>query len=311
MPDARNDAQFSFTQLHIDVARNSTDDFNLFHDPGKWQRIRSNPFGGPIALGFQLECLVEERLRLHRETHDEIEMLRQHGLRFSNYQFSFASVVKPNEAIQVEIKKSQFKTGETPQLSNRVVVRNQQGIVLIGHKKESQAPLFLADTDLSTLPELTHLPDRSYVPSTELFCKRKFMNTGNAKNFLCGSLADQAAWFDVLAERVRFPEMFPAALISCALLERAFKLEHDFEKEPMVYTSHNISLDRELAQNLKSNDILHLLVSPEGEITADKGLGGAGVSQYLHRCYGILQGGAVLFRAEISMAPLQAILGGD
>ena len=26
-----------FNQLHIDVARNATDDFNLFHDSKKWQ----------------------------------------------------------------------------------------------------------------------------------------------------------------------------------------------------------------------------------------------------------------------------------
>ncbi len=311
MTNNRNHAPFRFTQLHIDVARNATDDFNLFHDQNGWQRIRGNPFGGPIALGFQLECLIEEQLRLYRESHDEVDLINEHGLRYSNYQFSFASVVKPNEEIQVEIKKSQLKTDASPLLSNRVVVRSQQGIVLIGHKKESQAPLFLADIDLSTLPDLTHLPDRSTIPSTELFCKRKFMITGNAKNFLCGSLADQAAWFDVLEDRVRFPEMFPAALISCALLERAFKLAHDFEKEPMVYTSHNISLDRELVKGLKSNDILHLLVSPETEISADKGLGGAGVSQYLHHCFGILKGGSVLFRAEINMAPLQAILAAE
>ena len=29
-----------FNQLHIDVARNATDDFNLFHDSKKWQYIK-------------------------------------------------------------------------------------------------------------------------------------------------------------------------------------------------------------------------------------------------------------------------------
>ena len=46
-----------FNQLHIDVARNATDDFNLFHDSKKWQYIKNNPFNGTIVLGFQLESL--------------------------------------------------------------------------------------------------------------------------------------------------------------------------------------------------------------------------------------------------------------
>ena len=51
-PEAPRTARFS--ALHIDVARFATDDFNPFHDRNKWQRIEGNPFGGTIALGFQL-----------------------------------------------------------------------------------------------------------------------------------------------------------------------------------------------------------------------------------------------------------------
>ncbi len=41
-----------FSQIHIDVACNATDDFNLIHDSQRWSRIVNNPFQGPIILGF-------------------------------------------------------------------------------------------------------------------------------------------------------------------------------------------------------------------------------------------------------------------
>jgi hypothetical protein len=58
------DNTLRFQQIHIDVARNATDDFNPFHDKNRWQNITDNPFVGPIALGFQLECLIENQMRL-------------------------------------------------------------------------------------------------------------------------------------------------------------------------------------------------------------------------------------------------------
>lgn len=294
----------TFLQIHIDAARNSTDDFNLFHDRCKWGRIRGNPFGGPIALGFQLESLIEDQLRLYREQNNETAVIEENRLRFSNYQFTFASVVRPGETVQVEIRKSQFKPGDNATLSNRIALKNGRGIVLFGFKKESQAPLFLAGTGLPRLSGLSHQPDRSYLDGGLFFYKRKYLSNGNAKNFLSGSLADQSAYFDELEERVRFPEIYPAALISCALLERARHNHHDFENEPMVYTSHNISIDRELTQQLRSNDVLHLLVDEPAALTTEKG-----GQQYLHHCFGLLDNGAVLFRAEITMMPLAAILG--
>ncbi|MGB3724428.1 MAG: hypothetical protein WA981_01575, partial [Glaciecola sp.] len=52
----------TFSQMHIEAARNSTDDFNLFHDKLRWDMIPNNPFGGPIALGFQLGCYIETQI---------------------------------------------------------------------------------------------------------------------------------------------------------------------------------------------------------------------------------------------------------
>jgi len=306
MSQAIAHAPLTLLQIHIDAARNATDDFNLFHDSKKWDRIKDNPFAGPIALGFQLECLVEDQLRLYRQQHNETEIIEDNGLRFSNYQITFASVVKPGETIHIGIKKSQLKASNTTTLSNRFAIKNEHGIVIFGFKKESQVPLFLSDTNLSSLTNLNHQPDRSYIGGTKLFYKRKYMSTGNAKNFLSGSLADQSAYFDELEDRVRFPETYPIGLISCALLERALKNQHNFETEPMVYTSHNISIDRELTKRLRSNDVLHLLVNEPTPITSAED--SADASQYLHHCYGVLHDGKILFRAEISMMPLAAIV---
>ncbi len=39
-----------------------------------------------------------------------------------------------------------------------------------------------------------------------------------------------------------------------------------------------------------------------------QGTGGEGFFQQLHRCFGLLSGNRILFRAEVVMAPLQAML---
>jgi hypothetical protein len=141
------------------------------------------------------------------------------------------------------------------------------------------------------------------------FLKRKFMSTGHGKNFLAGSLVDQHYYFDEIENRVQFPAMFPAALLSCALLEKAKQEKnYAFETNPVVYTSHNISVDRRLLQTLKSNDRLHLLVANVEIVPAGKGLGKKAFPQQLHRCFGLLDGNKILFRAEVVMAPLQAML---
>lgn len=299
---------FIFSQIHIEAARNSTDDFNLFHDKNKWQRIERNPFGGPIVLGFQLECLIEYQMRCYRALHNEDSLIRKNHLQFSNYQFTFANVVRPGEPISVEIKKSQMRNSHSHVLANRVLVKNGKHVVLLGYKKESDIPLVLPDTDMGWLPDPASIPDRSYFANDAYFLKRKYMNVGNAKNFLSGSLAEQSDYFDELEGRISFPETFPVSLTSCALLERAFKEHHDFERNPMVYTTHNISVDKTLLQTLRSNDALYLLLKQPEVIAGEKGLGKAGVNQHVSQCFGVLADKAVLFRAEIAMTPLREIL---
>ncbi len=134
----------TFQQIHIDVTRNATDDFNLFHDPFRWQRIHQNPYGGTIALGFQLESLIEHNLKQFRKANDEYQLIEEHGLHFSNYQFTFANAVKPGQHLAIDIKKSQFKSLPESLLSNRISVKKEKQLALMDYKKESQVPLFAA-----------------------------------------------------------------------------------------------------------------------------------------------------------------------
>jgi len=288
---------FCFQQLHIDVARNATDDFNLFHDPHKWHHIRNNPFAGPIVMGFQLESLVEKQIAQYRIQNNEQTLITEHDLRFSNYQFSFANAVKAEEIVNIAIKKTQFKeTEQGAVLSNRISIKANNKLAMIGYKKESNTAQYLAEADFSTFGDLKNLPDRHYTQAGQFFLKRKYITTSNAKNFLCGSFIDQSLYFDELNNKTEFPEIFFCSLLSSALLEKALKNNHDFEQNPMVYTSHKISLDRSLLSQLKSNDALHILVR-ELEDETDT-----------YECYGLMHDNQILFRGLIGLTSLQSIL---
>ncbi|WP_018881882.1 MULTISPECIES: hypothetical protein [unclassified Thioalkalivibrio] len=309
------DAPRVFRQIHIDVARNATDDFNPFHDGDKWMRIRGNPFGGPIVLGFQLECLAEALITQVRQAEGDSENIRERP--FRNYQFTFAGALRPDEALTTVVKPTNRRMDEAgrPQLSNRIAMRTSGGLVLLGHVRDTATPRALPDAALP-LPagfDLDRLEDRRELPDNGWFHKRKFMTNSNAKNLLSGSLVRQADYFDELEDRVNFPDMFPASLISCALLEKAHADGHDFYRDPMIYTAHHISVDQRLARALRSADALHMLVSPAEHVdTSDRGLAGSGMAQQRYRCLGLVAGPRVLFRAELLLAPLATLgLDGD
>ncbi len=151
-----------FNQIHIDVARNATDEFNLFHDSQQWSRIYQNPFHGPIAVGFQIESLIENQILQHRQIHNELEFIQKQQLQFSNYQFNFGNAIKPDQNISINIRNTQTsKDGEAPFLSNRASVKADNQLALIGFKKETAQPLFLPDTNPDSFPEqLSHQSDR-------------------------------------------------------------------------------------------------------------------------------------------------------
>ncbi|WP_031432753.1 hypothetical protein [Methylomarinum vadi] len=298
---------FVFDQIHLEVARNASDDFNLFHDKHKWLQITHNPFKGPIALGFQLNTLIEYQMRLYREANHENQIIEGNGLRFSNYQITFVNALRPRQEFYLDIKKTLIKTIPNLTLTNRIAIKTEEKTILIGFKKETHDPLFLADTDLTQLPDLRHLPDKSIVPDTEFFLKRKYMHNGNAKNFLSGSLAEQSDYFDELAHIAHYPEIYPCSLTSGALLERAQLEHHDFKRNPMVYTSHEISVDRQHLKQVKDNDKLHILVKQLPE-SRHNTLNQTNIMLRTYECFGLLEHNEVLFRAKMNLVPLEEIL---
>ena len=303
----KKDNTFTFEQIHIEVARAASDDFNLFHDKHKWLQVTHNPFKGPIVLGFQLNTLIEHQMSLYREAQHEDDIIEENQLRFSNYQITFVNALRPRQEFSLEIKKTLITTIPELSLSNRVAIKSQGKTLLLGHKKETKTPLFLADTDLSMLPDLNEIADKTVVPGTEFFLKRKWMTNGNVKNFLSGSLAEQSDYFDELAHIAHYPEVFPCSLTSGALLEKAQLENHDFKRNPMVYTSHDFSVDRVHLRQVKNNDKLHILVKqlPESKTNT---LNHTSILLRTYECYGVLENRAILFRIKLNLVPLEEII---
>ncbi len=276
-----------FSQLHIDVARFATDDFNPFHDPHKWARLKGNPFGGPIVLGFQTATWLAEQVAAHRREQDDPALLAELPVCF--WRLNFAAALLPDQPIQLILKPGRYDARKGV-LSNRVLIRSGKRPILMGHHGRChQLPV-----PPSIPANLAACPDRSEVGGG-WFLKRKFMMTANAKNFLLACQVPPQRYFDELEDRVRFPYMFPVSYLSCALLERAWRQGHDFEAEPMVYTHHEVSVDLAVAGRIRSNDRLHLLVRPEGE------------AEETFACLGLI-GDSLLFQARIGLAPLARIV---
>ncbi len=287
-----------FTGLHIDVARFATDDFNPFHDRHKWQRIAGNPFGGPIVLGFQLSSFA-----LHAVTALYPVAPPQ---RYLHLRLTFADAVRVDDEVELTVKPAQ-QSADGATLSHRIALRTPRSLAMTGHLRfVQQAPTNPA-APVQPL-SLNRIRDRTEVPGTEYFLKRKFMTTANAKNFLLGANVDPAIYFDELEDRVRFTELFPVSLVSCALLERGTKRGYDFLRAPMVYSYHDIVVDREVAQRLRSNDTVNMLVSAERRVSDPTGVA-LRRDQQSHLCLGYTGTGERLFSAEIGLVPLAALSG--
>lgn len=297
-------------QLHIDVVRNATDDFNPFHDPNRWKNIRANPFGGPIALGFQLTALALDRISQYRKARNEGDIALQQGLHFSNYQFTFASAVTANSALEVDVRRTSNRIESRGELSNRVTVKHQGRLALTGMRRDTRQASNPMESPPSLPAQLGRLPDRSLLPGTDWFLKRKYLMTSNGKNFCAGSLIPQHHYFDELADKVYFPPSFILSLVSCALLERAWWQGHDFEARPYLYTSHRFSFDKRLQRRLKSNDRIHLLVSAARLEAEGSGRGGGGLPQVQHDCLGIVNDDQPLFHGRVGLVELKDVLRG-
>jgi hypothetical protein len=259
------------------------------------------------VLGFQLNTLIEYQLRLYRKMHHENKVITENNLRFSNYQITFVNAVRPRVPVYLDIKKTLINTIPSLTLGNRIAMKSDDKTVLLGFKKETQAPLFLADTKLDSLPDLNEVPDCTIVPGTDYFLKRKYLNNGAVKNFLSGSFAEQSEYFDELRHIAEYPEIFPCSLSSGALLEKAQLENHDFKLNPMVYTSHEISVDRHYLSSIRNNEKLHILVDQLPESRSNT-LNQTNIMRRTYNCYGLLKNNDVLFRITLNLVSLKDIL---
>jgi hypothetical protein len=301
---SKTPGRYCFQQLHIDVARNTTDDFNPFHDPARWRAIRGNPFGSTIVLGFQTAFLVSDLIERRHRVGLGITAGTDHGLNFSNYEFRFVGALRPAEHFDVELRNTVDKIASNGGLSTRAVLRKDDNTpVLMGVQSESAAPRFLKDVDLSNLPDLSRQPDRTLIHGGRFFLKRKFLTTSNGKNFVLAGLGRQQDYFDELADYVFFPPMFTAALSSCALLEKAWQQGYDFHLNPVVYSHHEISVDRRLQSTLRSNEPLHLLVEGPLEENPTPHTDPNALAQR-YRVFGVIRENAILFSALFRLARL-------
>jgi hypothetical protein len=130
----KKDNSFIFEQIHIEVARAASDDFNLFHDKHKWLQITHNPFKGPIVLGFQLNTLIEYQMRLYREAQHEERIVEENQLRFSNYQITFVNALRPRQEAELIIKKTLISTIPDLTLTNRIAIKSQGKTILLGYR---------------------------------------------------------------------------------------------------------------------------------------------------------------------------------
>lgn len=293
---------FRLSQFHIESARNSTDDFNLFHDKNRWSWVDLNPFNGPIALGFQLGCFIETQIENVEVNNDADLRLQRSDYPFSVFEFTFAGVVTPGDEIKLEVKSGkQTNTQNGRVYSNRLLLKGNGKAVILGFKRESEFCPFPLPDCLPKNVDWGLRADRTFDSNSKYFLKRKYMIVGNAKNFLTSAFAEQSDYIDEFADKVCFPQMYPMSLLSSALLERAQAIGHDLVKDPMIYANHKLCIDKRQLAGLKSNDVLNILVSPEiSENETDQ--------KVTHVCVGYAKENTPLFIAQIVLLPLKALL---
>lgn len=290
--------EYQLTQFHIEAARNSTDDFNLFHDKKRWNWIHNNPFNDPIALGFQLGCFIETQLQAMKEQ----EPIDTVAYPFSVFELTYAGVVRPGDKLHLDTKPGKHSTLQGGRCySHRLLLKANDKAVILGFKRSAEVNPITVNEVIPSDIDWGLRADRSFDQKSQCFIKRKYMIVGNAKNFLTSAFAEQSEYIDEFADKVCFPQMYPMSLLSSALLERAQAIGHDLIKNPMIYASHKLSIDQKQLAQLRSNDVLNIVVSPELEMVGSD-------SKVSHLCVGYVKENVPLFSAQIVLLPLSSLL---
>jgi hypothetical protein len=160
------------------------------------------------------------------------------------------------------------------------VIKNEQGIVLMGFKSNSNVPLFPNEQGLFPTFSAKEVFDRTTVDESDYFYKRKYTTNINTKNFLTGSSVEQSNYFGEVNDKILFPETHCTSLISCVLLERGKVNGPDFKRNPMMGTPIN-----KVTSGKEQDSVL-----------------------FKHYCIGLNQDKSVLFQGKIELAPLSYIL---
>jgi hypothetical protein len=302
-------SEYTISQMHIEAARNSTDDFNLFHDKNRWQKIKNNPFQGTVALGFQLGCFVEDQVNRSPKNYNQQlnntdkPQISSQPLNFSQYELTFAGSVKPDDKIELVVRNGRLSDISGIEcFSNRIALKANGKTVLLGYKRQTSDHIVKGITPLPDYSDIINSNDRTFITPEQYFVKRKYMIVGNAKNFLTSSFAEQSEYIDEFVDKVSFPEMYPMSLISSALLERAQAVGQNLIEEPMIYLSHKLSINKNVLTTLKSNNSLNILLSPPQPSNDEN-------SEYVtHDCTCVLSTKEILFHAQIQLAPLSSLL---
>jgi len=294
---------FTFTQMHIEAARNSTDDFNLFHDKLRWDMIPQNPFGGPIALGFQLGCFIETQVDAMRLNDTSTAPDTTQEYPFSGFEFTFAGVVKPGDSISLRFKPGRNKEKDgVNTYSNRLMLMAHNKPVILGYKREYSHMPELLPIAFPSRDDVINAEDRGFVQAGSFFVKHKYMIVGNAKNFLTSAFAEQSHYIDEFEDKVNFPQMYPLGLLSSALLERAQADNYDLKSNPMIYVSHKLVIDKQQVDALRSNHRIMILVSEQiDKEDSDK-------QQKTQYCVAYSQDDKPLFCAAVELMPLSELL---
>lgn len=297
---------YRFDQFHIDVVRNSTDDFNPLHDPNKWHTVARNPFGGTLVSVSQIECLLEYLVNRSRDSNDA-RIVDHYGLKFCNYHFTFSRPLACGEEFSVRLRRTVLKRQKYSSLCHHVRVSSKGRVILAGAVRKTPEPLYLRDVNLPGSPDLEQHADITYLPGTPYFLKRKFLSTGNAKTFVTGSLADQAYYFDEVSGRVNFPDMMPVSYTASALYEKRSADNIDYRENPVLCARHLISVDQQLARGLRSNDRIHVLVEGPAIVHGAPALLGLRTPALRYSCFGLIQDKRALFRSLVFLIPLREL----
>ena len=170
----------------------------------------------------------------------------------------------------------------------------------MGFKSHSKHPLFGESVDFVAALSDRTMNDRMPIEETPWFYKRKFSTNSDAKNFLISGGVEQSDYFDDLANINNYSETYCCGLLSCALLERAKTEGLNFLKNPMVYTQQKMSVHTGNLSLLRSAQPMHYIVDTPVENPETQHVN--------YRCWALNQDYELLVQAELSLAPLLAIL---